>query len=142
MSLGGHERAIVFARRLRRAQTNVEGIPWKEVRNRKLLGRKFLRQHPIFTDPTDHGVFYIADFYCHEARLVIELDGGIHETRREYDRRRTEVLELMRLRVVRFTNDDVEENLQEVLEKIRQALTLPPFPPSLREEKRGDFKGG
>jgi very-short-patch-repair endonuclease len=78
----GFERAKKYARELRKRQTPAEKIIWKSVRNRRLMGKKFLRQHPIFTDEGDLDVFFIADFYCHEHRLVIELDGEIHDSRR------------------------------------------------------------
>ncbi len=65
--------ALIFARanELKRSMTEVEKILWKELRNRKLNGHKFRRQHPI-------GQF-IADFYCHEAKLVVEVDGEVHD---------------------------------------------------------------
>ena len=80
MSDIGYIRARKYARRLRKNQTRTETIIWKALRNRSLLGKKFLRQHPIFADPYDNDAFFIADFYCHEHRLVIELDGEIHES--------------------------------------------------------------
>jgi very-short-patch-repair endonuclease len=134
MSLFGRERAVQYARELRRRQTSAEKILWNALRNRRLLGKKFLRQHPIFTDPSNNDVFYVADFYCHEARLVIELDGKVHEFRLAYDKRRTEVMEFERLRVLRFKNEEVEEELQCVLEKIAEALSQPPTPFSRREK--------
>lgn len=142
MSLQGNAKAKTFARRLRKNQTHAESVLWKLLRNRQFHGRKFLRQHPIFTDPTNHDVFYIADFYCHEASLVIELDGPIHEFQCAYDRKRTEVLNLMRLRVLRFKNEEVEENLPAVLEEIRLALTHPPWKAPPFSSRRDGGMGG
>ncbi len=122
MSLHGKERAIAYTRKLRRNQTEAEKILWAAVRNRRLVGKKFLRQHPVFTDPRNLDVFYIADFYCHEHRLVVELDGGIHRDRLEYDARRTEVLEVQNIKVIRFTNEQVEEDLNSVLTAITNHL--------------------
>jgi len=122
VTLHGKERAIAYARELRRNQTEAEKILWAAVRNRRLMGKKFLRQHPIFTDPQNLDVFYIADFYCHEHRLVVELDGGIHKDHQEYDARRTEVLEVQNIKVIRFTNEQVEEDLNSVLTVITSHL--------------------
>jgi very-short-patch-repair endonuclease len=80
---------------------------WNQLRNRRLAGLKFRRQHPL-------GPF-IADFYCAEKRLVIELDGGIHVEQPGYDQLRTERLIEHGYRVIRFTNTAVETNLEKVL---------------------------
>lgn len=122
MALHGKERAIAYARKLRRHQTDAEKILWAALRNRRLMGKKFLRQHPIFTDPHNLDVFYIADFYCHEHRLVVELDGGIHRVRQEYDARRTEVLNVEKIKVIRFTNSELEEDLDQVLKHITECF--------------------
>jgi very-short-patch-repair endonuclease len=77
-----------------------------------LNGLKFRRQHPIH--------FYVADFYCHEKRLIIEIDGGIHEEDRikEHDDNRTAELERLGIRVIRFTNDEVIKSKELVLKRI------------------------
>src|SRR5262245_53495105 len=98
------------ARRLRREMTIPERLLWGKLRGGRLSGLKFRRQYPI--DP------YIADFYCHEHRLVIELDGESHVGAASYDERRKAVLKTQGLRVVRFTNDDVIQELEAVLEAI------------------------
>jgi very-short-patch-repair endonuclease len=64
-----------FCRDLRASQTKSESCIWEIVRNRKLLGKKFLRQHPIYYNLLGKESFYICDFYCHEFKLVIEIDG-------------------------------------------------------------------
>jgi len=81
--------------------TGAEKILWKELKNRNLNGLKFRRQHPIH--------FYIADFYCHEKRLVIEVDGEIHKRRavKEHDENRSAELDRLGINVIRFTNDQV-----------------------------------
>ena len=109
------------AQALRKNMTLAEKILWKELRNRKFSGLKFRRQHPI-------GQF-IADFYCPGKGLVIELDGGIHklEERIEKDLNRTAELDRLGLIVIRFTNDDVLNNINDVLEKIKSATTSPPL---------------
>jgi len=102
------------ARELRTNQTKAEGILWSALRYRKRLGFKFRRQHVIDQ--------FIVDFYCAEARLVIEVDGAVHEFTGERDQARQEMLEGLGLRVIRFANDDVERNLDGVVIEIERAL--------------------
>lgn len=96
--------------------TPAEKILWEELRNSKLDGHKFRRQHPI-------GKF-IADFYCHEKKLVIELDGGIHndEDVKERDEGRTYELESFELHIVRFTNENICRDLDNVLKRLKVLL--------------------
>ncbi|MUP38439.1 endonuclease domain-containing protein [Labilibaculum euxinus] len=101
------------AKELRRNMTKSEKLLWTEIRNRKLNGLKFRRQHPIN--------IFIADFYCHEIKLVIELDGNIHdsEENKEYDEGRTAELEYLGVKVIRFTNEEVINSMTNVLAKIK-----------------------
>jgi very-short-patch-repair endonuclease len=71
----------------------------------------------------DEHCFFIADFYCDERKLVIEVDGKIHDFQKEYDQGRTEILKEMGLSVIRFTNDEVSKDISAVLEKIRDAVS-------------------
>ena len=102
---------------MRKNHTASEDLLWQNLRGRKLGGHKFRRQHPV--------AGFIADFYCHETKLVIELDGKIHNLseQKEYDGGRTHDLKEHGLRVIRFTNEEVERNILMVLEEIRNALT-------------------
>ena len=101
------------ARRLRRNATDVENTLWYRLRNRQIDGAKFRRQEPILN--------FTADFVCHEKRLIVELDGGQHaESTR--DARRDLMLQQAGFRVLRFWNNDVTENMDGVLERIREAL--------------------
>ncbi len=106
---------VHLARELRQEQTPAEEILWALVRGRQLLGLKFRRQQQI-------GPF-IADFYCHQARLVIELDGGIHTEPEQADRdqNREVYIRENRLRVLRFTNQQVIEDPESVLRGIARA---------------------
>lgn len=88
-----------YARRLRQDQTQAEKALWKIVRNRRLGGFKFMRQIAIDR--------YFADFVCEAGKLVVELDGPVHEGREDRDARRTEVLELFGYAVLRFRNEQV-----------------------------------
>jgi very-short-patch-repair endonuclease len=108
---------LARVRELRRDATDAEKLLWQLLRNRQLHGFKFRRQHPIGG--------YILDFYCHEANLAVELDGGGHreENQAKRDRERTEYLESKGLRVIRFWNDQVLEQTEAVLGKILESLT-------------------
>jgi very-short-patch-repair endonuclease len=85
-------------RELRKVMTTAEKILWNELRRKKINNLRFRRQHPLAK--------FVVDFYCHEKRLVIELDGPIHDTKesKEKDKYRTEALEQMGLKVIRFRN--------------------------------------
>src|SRR5579859_6270896 len=97
-------RMIEAARRLRREATATENILWERLR-RNQLGIKFRRQVPI-------GPF-VVDFMCPEARLIVEVDGPIHEAQKEADQDRQALIETIGLHFVRFTTDEVEHHLPE-----------------------------
>jgi len=101
------------SRRLRRDQTPAERALWEELRNRKLGNYKFRRQHNIAN--------FIVDFYCAEKKLNIEVDGGIHAKQRDDDLTRTERLVSLGYKVLRFTNWDVEREMELVKGKILTA---------------------
>ena len=119
------EIAKIRCRDLRKNSTKAEDIFWKKVRNRKFLGRKFYRQHPIFFDLLGKESFYIADFYCHEEKLVVELDCKIHDLQIENDKLRTGIINTKVIEVIRFTNDEIENDIKKVLCGIEKLLTPP-----------------
>jgi crossover junction endodeoxyribonuclease RuvC len=104
------------ARALRQNGTEVERRVWQRLRAGQIDGLKFRRQEPILG--------FTVDFVCHERRLIVELDGGQHAAAGEADARRTRLLEQAGFRILRFWNNDVVENLDGVLEAIRNA-TVP-----------------
>lgn len=110
------ERARVRARDLRHRSTDAERSLWNALRNRRVEGHKFRRQHPIGP--------YIADFVCLEARLVVELDGGQHYTHegRLADARRTRYLEVMGFDVLRFSDRDVLLEQEAVMSVVLERL--------------------
>ena len=124
-----------IALQLRRNQTRCEAVFWEKVRNRKLNGMKFLRQYPISFEYFGERRFFIADFYCHQARLVVEIDGGIHEFQAEYDRMREQIINRLNLRIIRFQNHEILMNLEDVLEIVSHHLTetLGPVPEKRKE---------
>ncbi len=110
------------ARDLRKRETKTEKILWDILSNKK-LGVKFRRQHPINQ--------FIADFYCHELKLVIEVDGEIHlrEDKVEYDAMRTAVFNDFGIKVIRFTNKDILQNSEEIATQLER----------LTPKSKGDF---
>jgi len=100
-----------FARKLRSNPTDAERKLWSFLRNKR-IGEKFRRQEPIGE--------YICDFYCKEANLIVEIDGGQHfdENGKEKDARRSNALESLGLKVIRFSNYDVLMNIEAVMDVI------------------------
>jgi len=114
---------IETARALRRKNTRCESILWQKLRNKKLHGAKFLRQHAIKFIIDGHKRFFVADFYCFKHKLVIEIDGKIHERQKDYDKLRTYIINSLGLKVIRFKNEDIENNVEDVLSKITREFS-------------------
>jgi very-short-patch-repair endonuclease len=113
------EQIYRFAREMRKKQTPAEKVLWDHIRNRKLDGYKFLRQHPIpYRFYNNHKKYFIPDFYCAEKKLIIELDGKIHEFQKEYDANRQAILHDLDLNVIRFKNEELDD-INKVLNMIR-----------------------
>ena len=104
------------AKNNRQLNTPAEATLWEAIRLKKLDGFKFRNQHALGS--------YVVDFYCHEAKLAIEVDGEYHAdpNQMEYDEERTKRIEASGVRIIRFTNHEVLTNLEEVLVKIRASL--------------------
>jgi len=104
-----------IAERLRRDMTPVEKIIWDRVCKNQ-LGIRIRRQHPVWK--------FIADFYCHEVKLVIEIDGAIHlrSENKEYDISRDIILKEFKIEILRFTNDEVIDETDLVIEKIKRTI--------------------
>jgi very-short-patch-repair endonuclease len=104
---------ITAARRLRQSLTPAEQTLWQALQNRQLGGLRFRCQHPLSS--------FIADFYCPACKLIIELDGDIHDSQQAYDAERTQKLNQLGYRVLRFSNEAVLSDLETVLERILAA---------------------
>jgi very-short-patch-repair endonuclease len=106
-----------FRKKVRNSATSAEAILWRYLQRRQLLGKKFRRQASIGR--------YIVDFYCPECRVIVELDGAAHFsiTLTEYEAERTRYLEGLGLKVIRFENKIVFENIEAVLETIKESLS-------------------
>lgn len=112
LHMGAPSKHFFYSRENRKLFTEAEGVLWEALRDRSLHGYKFRRQHPISD--------FIADFYCHECKLIVELDGEYHNDieQREYDEGRTFELNELKIKVVRFTNQEVLEDIDFVLSEI------------------------
>jgi very-short-patch-repair endonuclease len=102
------------ARRLRKEMTGAEKILWDCLSKKQLNGARFRKQHPIGD--------YIADFYCHKFKLVIEVDGPIHDQQIEYDAIRTKEMAKAGIKVIRFSNAEIIGYLDTVVERIKISL--------------------
>jgi len=109
-----------FARDLRKRQTDAENRLWYFLRNRNFMSLKFRRQYPL---PP-----YVADFYCAEKQLIIELDGGQHAEQSFYDQQRTDFFQKHGITVLRFWNNEVLAETNAVLEQIRLTIENCPSP--------------
>jgi very-short-patch-repair endonuclease len=126
MSLNSKKSLTLIAkelcRNLRSNQTGSENSIWEIVRNRKLLGKKFLRQHSIFYDLLGKESFYICDFYCHELNFVIEIDGKIHDYNKRNDNQRDKIINLLGIYVLRIRNEDIENSITKVTADIQKII--------------------
>ncbi|MDO8316907.1 MAG: endonuclease domain-containing protein [Flavobacterium sp.] len=115
---GASPKIFSNAKKLRDNATEAEEKLWLAVKNNQIEGFKFRRQHPLS--------FYIADFYCHALKLVIEIDGGYHLTEEQQllDEERTKNIEFQGLKVIRFTNEDVLVELPEVIDTIKAFIAM------------------
>ncbi len=108
-----------YSKNLRKQLTPWEQKLWYYLRAGRLNGLKFKRQVPIG--------LYIADFYCARVKLVIELDGGQHNSEKmvDYDSARSKFFNMIGVRVIRFWNHEIDKNINDVLEQIRKVTTSP-----------------
>ena len=104
---------VAAAQRMRRNLTPAEQALWQALRGRRLNGLKFRCQHPV-------GPF-VLDFYCPARRLAVEVDGDVHDEQMAHDEARSDELRDYGYRVIRCRNDEVLDNLDAVLDRIRQA---------------------
>lgn len=106
--------AFSYAKRMRYSPTGAECLLWERLRLRRLNGFKFRRQAVFFG--------YIVDFYCPQARLVVEVDGSSHDGREAYDAKRSEKIGTAGVEIIRFTNEQVTSNIEYVLNEINKRL--------------------
>ena len=116
MYYGAKDETFELARELRRSMTAAEGLLWSSLRNKQVNGLIFRRQHPVD--------IYIVDFYCHEYKLVIEVDGEIHNDpeNAEKDKGRTAEMERFGLKIIRFTNNEIFNDVDFVIKEIKKEI--------------------
>ena len=119
MYYGATVQTLKKAKQLRLKMTKPELILWERLKGKQLMGLRFRRQHPVN--------IYIADFYCHTLKLVIEIDGNIHDSQKQYDLGRTKDMEMYGLKIIRFKNSEIENNVNEVIMKIRNMILKSPL---------------
>ncbi|MBC3807183.1 endonuclease domain-containing protein [Undibacterium seohonense] len=107
-----------YAREMRKKMPTAEQLLWYVLRNRRVAGAKFRRQHPVGR--------YILDFYCVEKKLAVELDGGQHSEQQNYDQQRDAYLKKQGIEVLRFWNNQMLLETEAVLEVIYSILTKSP----------------
>ena len=113
----------VYARKMRNNPTAAEAELWKYIRGRRLQERKFLRQHPLLYQNNDGEYFYfIPDFYCAKEKLIIELDGEIHDNQIEKDKNREAILKHLGFRIIRFKNEEVLHNWPQVAKRLEALI--------------------
>ncbi len=122
----------IIARKLRKNQTPQEQILWNILRNRQVLGYKFRRQYPIGN--------YVVDFVCKENKLIIEIDGGQHNTPEGIlsDENRTKYLQSVGYKILRFWNNEIDNNIEGVYQKIIEHIEntkTDPHPNPLPQER-------
>lgn len=115
---------------MRNNLTVAETLMWERL-NRKQLGYKFRKQHPIFR--------YILDFYCHEKSLAIEVDGDVHASSRDYDEYRDEFLQNIGIETLRFMNNEIIINIDSVISEIRKKTSMSFIPHAPSGGQGGDY---
>lgn len=105
---------IEQARLMRQNPTRAESVLWQHLRKEKLDGFKFRRQHIIHT--------FIVGFYCPTVKLIVEVDGAVHQNQVEYDQVREEYLQAAGYHMLRFKNDEILDDIEHVLDVILQKL--------------------
>lgn len=113
---GASPHLFKYARDLRQRQTDAEKIVWEMLRDRRFQNLKFRRQHPIF--------HFVADFYCHSLKLIVEVDGGHHDLPEQMvsDQERDQYFEDYSYHVIRLPNKDVLFDLQSVKKRLREYI--------------------
>ncbi len=113
-----------LSRELRKNPTPAESKLWSKLKNRQFLNLRFLRQHPIYYQYDNQRNFFIADFYCHQLKIIIEIDGRIHDQQKDYDVVRTELLKFKNMAVIRFRNEEILQNIENVQEILKKFIKM------------------
>ena len=130
------------ARDLRRIETEEEAIMWNVLRNRKVDNLKFNRQFPIIYETINNEhFFFVADFYCSQYKLILEVDGKIHLSKKDKDERRDEILFNMGFKTLRIKNEelnDIDTVVLKIKEFVKEIVNKKHSPPAPLSRERGD----
>jgi very-short-patch-repair endonuclease len=110
------------SRDLRNNQTPAEKLLWRHLRRRCFFNLKFLRQYPIVININNKKIFFIADFYCHQNKIIIEVDGKIHDSQKDYDDTRENILNNTGYKIIRFKNEEIFQDIKKVLIKLEEFI--------------------
>ena len=116
-----------YIRYNRRNETSAESIFWRNARNRRFLGFRFNRQYPIKYEWDGIKRFFVADFYCAEKKLIVEIDGSSHKGKEAYDQFRTVIINQVRDTVIRLSNTLILSDIQTAFSKLEEAIHTPPL---------------
>ena len=109
-------------RKLRKKSTPAEKELWQKLRAHRFMGLKFKRQEPIIFEYDNKKHFFIADFLCLNNKMIIEVDGKIHDYQKKYDIIREDILVTLGYKVVRYKNEEILNNLNKVLIKLKKEI--------------------
>lgn len=114
-----------FARDLRKRQTPAEKVFWKQVRGKQFMGLKFNRQFIIeHANIMGNKSYFIADFHCFSKKIIVEIDGKIHDSQIEYDKIREDILIKMGYKIIRFKNEEVLNNWKKVSKNLERFIAF------------------
>ena len=114
---------LSYARELRSNQTKAEATFWDYVRNRRFHGYKFTRQYIVeYKILTNSAKYFIVDFYCHEKKLIVEIDGEIHKYQLQADKEREEILKVYKYKIIRFQNGEILDDWSNASKKLLAEL--------------------
>jgi len=117
---------LLMARDHRKNPTDAEKVFWEKARGRKLFGLKFNRQFLIeYKEVLGNKLYYIADFHNFENKLIIEIDGSIHQEQIEYDKEREDNIKALGYKILRFSNEEVLRRWDEVEKKMMAFIPIP-----------------
>jgi imidazole glycerol-phosphate synthase subunit HisF len=113
MYFGATSKIFKMAKELRKTETKAEKLLWSRLRKNQILGLQFRRQHPIN--------LFVADFYCPKIKLIVEVDGNIHEIPeyQAHDIGRSDILNDFGITVIRFTNEQITDEIDSIVDKIK-----------------------
>ena|SRR5690606_11371601 len=119
----GYNEVLEMARHMRQNPTPAEQVFWEKVRNKRFLGRKFYRQYIIeYCEIIGVKSHFIADFYCYHNRVIVEIDGDVHDFQKQYDKKREDILKAIGFQIIRFRNEDVLFNWDQTASKLVHVL--------------------